>query len=453
MAVYELLGCGRCRACAGGAGQRVPGRRPRARSALRATAAWRTTSSSRHATSWRSATRSRPCRAADRRRDDRAARRRARTAAARAGATAVVVGVGGLGHLAVQFLRATSDVRVLAVDVDRARLDFAAGIGADDGVLTGRTPRKASSRRTPAARSTSCFDFVGAQESLDLAAAVTGRGGAIVVTGGGGGQAVDHRAEGPAERPTARSRWCTRSAAAATISCGPSRSPRPAGSARTSRSHELAAAGRVLAELDAGKRARARRAGAVNAPRIGCARMTSPLGEFIRRQRELQELSMRQLADLVGISNPYLSQIERGLREPSEKVLEAIAQNLQLSADALSRARRPASGDADEGDEPAVVAAIRADPRLTARERQALLEIYNAFVERRRRRRGGAAADGRGAGAPRPSCAEGGDLGDELAGGARVRLRELAREVGLGRGGGRDPVDLGRCRRPSRRTP
>ena len=63
--------------------------------------------------------------------------------------------------------------------------------------------------------------------------------------------------------------------------------------------------------------------------------MTSPLGDFIRRQRELQELSMRQLADLVGISNPYLSQIERGLREPSEKVLDAIAENLHLSADVL----------------------------------------------------------------------------------------------------------------------
>src|SRR5215211_8925388 len=70
-------------------------------------------------------------------------------------------------------------------------------------------------------------------------------------------------------------------------------------------------------------------------PRPGAC-MTSPLGEFIRRQRELQELSMRQLADLVGISNPYLSQIERGLREPSEKVLDAIAENLQLSGDALT---------------------------------------------------------------------------------------------------------------------
>ena len=92
---------------------------------------------------------------------------------------------------------------------------------------------------------------------------------------------------------------------------------------------------------------------------------------------------MRQLADLVGISNPYLSQIERGLRDPSEKVLDAIAQNLQLSADALQEhgSRRP-DGAADEGGEPAVVAAIRADSKLTARQRQALLGVYNAFVDR-----------------------------------------------------------------------
>ncbi len=116
--------------------------------------------------------------------------------------------------------------------------------------------------------------------------------------------------------------------------------------------------------------------------------MTSPLGEFIRRQRELQELSMRQLADLAGISNPYLSQIERGLREPSEKVVEAIAENLQLSADVLYEHGGREAEDAEQDDEPAVVAAIRADPRLTARERQALLEVYDAFVQRRRRRPG-----------------------------------------------------------------
>jgi transcriptional regulator with XRE-family HTH domain len=112
--------------------------------------------------------------------------------------------------------------------------------------------------------------------------------------------------------------------------------------------------------------------------------MTSPLGHYIRRQRELQELSMRQLADLVGISNPYLSQIERGLREPSEKVLEAIAANLHRSAEVLFERGGRHDEATDTRPEPAVVAAIRADPKLTGRERQALLEIYNAFVERRR---------------------------------------------------------------------
>src|SRR4051794_41601884 len=107
--------------------------------------------------------------------------------------------------------------------------------------------------------------------------------------------------------------------------------------------------------------------------------MTSPLGEFIRRQRELQELSMRQLADLVGISNPYLSQIERGLREPSGKVLDAIAENLQLSAEALRAQCRPADETATQ---PSVMAAIRADPQLTTGPRQALLEAYRASVAR-----------------------------------------------------------------------
>src|SRR5215212_38682 len=120
------------------------------------------------------------------------------------------------------------------------------------------------------------------------------------------------------------------------------------------------------------------------------------LGEIIRRQRELSELSMRQFANLVGISNPYMSQIERGLREPSDKVLDAIARNLDLSAEALyEQAGMTESGEEDE--EPAVRAAIREDPRLNGRQRQALLEVYDAFVgaqaPRRRRRRAKAGDD------------------------------------------------------------
>ena len=110
---------------------------------------------------------------------------------------------------------------------------------------------------------------------------------------------------------------------------------------------------------------------------------TSSFGQYIRRQRELHDLTMRQLADLVGISNPYLSQIERGLRDPSERVVEAIADNLEMSAETLKRHRRRQSDE--DGEERAVVAAIRADKDLTARQRQALIEVYQAFVASRQR--------------------------------------------------------------------
>jgi len=78
---------------------------------------------------------------------------------------------------------------------------------------------------------------------------------------------------------------------------------------------------------------------------------------------------------MVGISGPYLSQIERGLRAPSERVLQAIAGSLRTTADALRREAGP------QGDPPSdVLAAIAADSRLTARQRQALVEVYRAFV-------------------------------------------------------------------------
>src|SRR5215212_4117412 len=106
----------------------------------------------------------------------------------------------------------------------------------------------------------------------------------------------------------------------------------------------------------------------------------SSLGEAIRRQRELSRVSMRQFAAMAGISNPYLSQIERGLREPSERVVDAIAHSLEMSADALyEEAGIHVQDDADD-ESPATRAAIEADPHLTARQRRALLEVYDAFL-------------------------------------------------------------------------
>jgi transcriptional regulator with XRE-family HTH domain len=124
-------------------------------------------------------------------------------------------------------------------------------------------------------------------------------------------------------------------------------------------------------------------------------RGSSPLslGEIIRRQRELAELPMRQLAAMIGISNPYLSQIERGLRAPSEQVLEGIAHSLQTSVDQLLDAAGTGA-DSTNGTHDAVLEAVRADPNLTARQRQALSEVYTAMTEvtaarRAQRRRSG----------------------------------------------------------------
>jgi transcriptional regulator with XRE-family HTH domain len=124
------------------------------------------------------------------------------------------------------------------------------------------------------------------------------------------------------------------------------------------------------------------------------------VGEIIRRQRELADLSMRQVAAMAGISNPYLSQIEHGLRAPSEAVLETIAATLGVSPETL----RPGTND-DHGPEEdhdhdqerptehtSLVAAISTDPGLTARQRRALTEIYTAMTEAtagRRSRRSG----------------------------------------------------------------
>lgn len=86
---------------------------------------------------------------------------------------------------------------------------------------------------------------------------------------------------------------------------------------------------------------------------------------------------MREFARTAGISNPYLSQIERGLRAPSEQVLQSIADALQVSAETLyEQSGRPRDADGPS----AIEQAIREDPALTGRQRQALLEVYRAFT-------------------------------------------------------------------------
>jgi transcriptional regulator with XRE-family HTH domain len=102
----------------------------------------------------------------------------------------------------------------------------------------------------------------------------------------------------------------------------------------------------------------------------------SSIGEYIRQQREQAKISLRQLASSAGISNPYLSQIERGLRRPSAEILQQIAKALRISAEALYmqagilEERPPDSG---------VRAAVLADPTLLERQKQVLLEIYESF--------------------------------------------------------------------------
>ena|SRR5699024_1083165 len=105
------------------------------------------------------------------------------------------------------------------------------------------------------------------------------------------------------------------------------------------------------------------------------------LGEYLREQRVLAKLSLRQLSALAGISNPYLSQIERGVKRPSADILQQIAGGLSISAETLyvqAGLLDPKDAVAEAG--ATTRAAIRNDPALTARQRQSLLEIYESFV-------------------------------------------------------------------------
>jgi len=100
------------------------------------------------------------------------------------------------------------------------------------------------------------------------------------------------------------------------------------------------------------------------------------LGDYIREQRRAAQVSLRQLARLAGVSNPYLSQIERGLRKPSAEILQQIAKGLRISAEQLYIQ----AGILDEREGGSDVAtAVLADPGLTERQKQVLLEIYESF--------------------------------------------------------------------------
>jgi transcriptional regulator with XRE-family HTH domain len=107
------------------------------------------------------------------------------------------------------------------------------------------------------------------------------------------------------------------------------------------------------------------------------------LGAYLREQRENAQLSLRQLADMAGVSNPYLSQIERGLKRPSAEILQQIATGLQVSAESLyvrAGILDERVGDAGPAPAPDVLSAIAADPALTHRQRGVLVEIYQSFV-------------------------------------------------------------------------
>ena len=111
------------------------------------------------------------------------------------------------------------------------------------------------------------------------------------------------------------------------------------------------------------------------------------LGAFIREQRKNAQLSLRNLAAQAGVSNPYLSQIERGLRNPSAEILQAIARALRISAETLY----VKAGILEERERD-IESAILADPTLTERQRIALIEVYRSFQRETARQRGEGAA-------------------------------------------------------------
>jgi len=143
------------------------------------------------------------------------------------------------------------------------------------------------------------------------------------------------------------------------------------------------------------------------------------IGDYIREQREQAKISMRQLAQTAGVSNPYLSQIERGLRKPSADILQQIAKGLRISAEALYvQAGILEDRPADSG----VRSALLTDPELSERQKQVLIEIYESF-----RRENLAASESAQAETVPPELAPGeSDLGDGAPGAEEAFLAAAA---------------------------
>jgi len=122
------------------------------------------------------------------------------------------------------------------------------------------------------------------------------------------------------------------------------------------------------------------------------------LGEFIREQRRVTQMSLRRLSELAGVSNPYLSQIERGLRKPSAEILQQIARGLRISAETLYERAGFLDPDRAEADAvPDALTAIRRDPYLSEEQKQALARIYESFrAEAARARPAGSDAESTG---------------------------------------------------------
>ena len=112
--------------------------------------------------------------------------------------------------------------------------------------------------------------------------------------------------------------------------------------------------------------------------RTKVGRTVESLGEYLREQRETSRLSLRQLAEQAGVSNPYLSQIERGLRRPSAEVLQQLAKALRISAEQVYL--RAGIVSPDEGVGGSVELAVLGDTQLTERQKQTLLDVYASFL-------------------------------------------------------------------------